>query len=73
MKYRDFKSIRKKVNEPTSLANKRCSGDADDVPKFLGVSVSVLVISDDILRPSVSEVTCLHPILKILLPCLVSL
>jgi hypothetical protein len=57
----------------TSLANKRCSGDVDDVLEFVDVSVSVLVISDDIIRPSVSEVTCLHPILKILLPCLVSL
>lgn len=64
---------KEKGNYPTSLANKRCSGDADDESKFFDVSVSVLVISDDIFGPSVSDVTCLHPVLMILLPCLVSL
>lgn len=35
--------------------------------------MSVEVISDDIFRPSVSEAICFHPILIILLPCLVNL
>lgn len=63
-----------KTKRPTSLLNNIWSAE------IVGVSVSVdavesvsIVIVDNILTPWLSDVTCRQPILKILLPCLVSL
>lgn len=65
-------SSKRKKKGPTSLLNKRCPGDIDDVSVSVGAAVFVSMV-DDIFCPCESLVTCFHPILKILLPCLVSL
>lgn len=54
--------------------NKRCSADVADVLISVDAVESVsITIVDNIFPPALSEVTCLHPILIKLLPCLVSL
>lgn len=58
----------------TSLLNIRCSFSVLKVLSSTDASLLAdesIVIVDNILPPSASETTCLHPILKIVLPCFV--